>query len=203
MAFQKVVNTAEISVIYTSQTIPVQNTFYAEFAGGYTLANVQALVDALDNNIGIGWLGDQHSDCSYLRTEGRGLELENDVFASNNDSAGPGSGASGAMPNNVTLSIKKESGLTGRSARGRSYWIGALKGELLTADENFFKTAYVDLIVANIDLIRTTTNGVSGWQAVLVSRFTGGAERSEGKTFDWLSTIAVDDRVDTLRNRLS
>ncbi len=202
MVFQKVVDTAEISVIYTMQGVPVQNTFYGEFAGGYALTNVQALADALDNNIGIGWLGDQNSAASYVRTEVRGLEFENDVFASNNDSAGPGTSSAAPLPNNVTLAIKKESGLTGRSARGRSYWIGALAGEILASDENFFKTAYVDLVVANIDLIRTTTNGVAGWQAVLVSRFANGVERSEGKTFDWLSSIAVDERVDTLRNRL-
>ena len=202
MAFQAVPDVVEVSVIYTMNGVPVQNTFYAERAGGYDLADVESLIDSIDNNVGIGWLPDQAVEASYVRTEGRGLAKENDVFASNNDSAGPGSAASGALPGNVTLSIKKESGLTGRSARGRSYWIGPPRGELKAADENEFETAYVALVVANIDLIRSTITGLAGWQAVLVSRITNGAPRPFGETFDWLSTVAVDERVDTMRNRL-
>ncbi len=202
MAFQKVVNTVEIAVIGSVNGKVIQNTFYAEHDTPYNLADVVSLIDSIDNNVGIGWLPDQASDYDYLRTEGRGLEFENDVFASNNDSAGSGSGASSSLPNNVTISIKKESGLTGRSARGRTFWMAPLKGELVVANENFFESAYVALIVADVDLIRSTITGLAGWQAVLVSRFSGGLERDEGETFNWLTTVAVDNRVDTQKGRL-
>lgn len=203
MAFQKVVDTAQISVIYTYNGEPAQNVFYAEHAGGYLLADLVALADQIDANVGLTWLPDQPAQASYVRTEVRGLAVENDLLVINNDTAGSGGDAGEALPGNVTFSIKKSSPFTGRSARGRTFWIGIPRSRLEVADRNELTALYVSEIVANVDLIRSQTNIVPGWQAVLVSRFTEGAKRSEGVTFDWVSSSAVDLVVDTNRGRLS
>lgn len=202
MAFQKVVDTVEIDMIYTLNGTTVQNVFYGLLPGGYQQADIQAVADAVD----LAWPAtiqpDQPNEVAYVRTEVRGLAVENDITAQSAVSAGVGSHIGSAHPNNVTFSIKKFSGLTGRSARGRSYWIGIPANESQTTDENLLEALYVSQIVADIDFIRSTINGVGLWQAVLVSRFANGAKRSEGKTFPWVGTTNVDLRVDTQRGRL-
>jgi hypothetical protein len=203
MAFQRVPNTAEIDVIYTLNAITVQNVFYAEFAAGYALADLQTLADAIDLNLAASWLPDQPPEALYDRTEVRGLNAEFDFAVTQNANAGPGTHVSSTLPNNVTLSIKKISGLTGRSARGRTYWIGIPENQMLVGDENQLQPAYVDLVVADVDFVRQRINLQAGWAAVLVSRFAGGEKRAEGITFPWTGSVAVNTRVDTQRARLS
>lgn len=202
MAFQPVVDTVEIDIIYTQNGEPVQNVFYAELPGGYVLADLVALAGVIDAQVQGTWKTQQNTDTIYIRTEVRGLAVVNDLTASDNTNTGPGVHIGGSSPNNVTLAVKKASGLTGRSARGRTYWIGCARAELLGSDENRFVSAYVASLVAAVDSIRSSINGTPLWVPVLVSRFTAGLPRASGKTFPWVSTVSVDTRVDTQRGRL-
>ena len=202
MAFQPVVDTVEIDMIFTQNGVVAQNVFYAELVGGYILADLQALATQVDIQWQGTWRAQQPPEVSYVRTEVRGLALPNDITASANANANPGTHAGGALPNNVTIAIKKSSGLTGRSARGRTYWIGVPTSVLSTVDENNLTPAYVALAVAAVDSIRTSIIAVPPWLPVLVSRFENSAPRSTGKTFPWVTTVNVDVRVDSQRGRL-
>ncbi len=202
MAFQAVPDTAEIDVIYTLNAVLVQNVFYAEFLGGYTLADLQALADVVDLRVGASWLSLQPPEAIYLRTEVRGLALPNDLLASQGLSGGPGTAIGASMPNNVTVSIKKTSGFTGRSARGRTYWIGIAGVELNPANENLLDSTFVANCVAAVGGIRADITTLPVWTPVLVSRFTAGVPRAFGKTFPWVGEVNVDLRVDTQRGRL-
>lgn len=202
MAFQSVPETAEINVIYTYNGETVQNVFYAEMSGGYTLANVQELADEVDIAVGENWLDIQPPEAVYQRIEVRGLEFQNDVFATANLNTGPGEDLSSALPNNVTISIKKTSGLTGRSARGRTYWIGIPQSQITASNENILASAFIAEVEVEVGRIRTRINTTGTWEAVLVSRFTNGAERPVGVTFVWTSTVCVNAVVDTQRGRL-
>ncbi len=202
MAFQPVPDVAQVNVVYTYNGEPVLNSFYGKLDGGYTLADLTALAVATDLKVGGNWLALQPSEAVYVRTEVRGLAVENDLIATANANAGPGVDLGEGLPNNVTLSLKKQSGFTGRSARGRTFWIGIPRSSLLDSDENFFKSFSVTAIVAAIEQIRSGINATLAWDAVLVSRFTGGLQRPFGITFPWASTVAVNERVDTLRGRL-
>lgn len=202
MAFQSVPKTAEIDMLYTLQGVAVQNVFYAELPTVYSQADLQALADAVD----LAWPAtiqpDQAPDVAYVKTEVRGLEFQNDLVVESAVSAGVGTHVGPSLPNNVTFAIKKTSGLTGRSARGRTFWIGIPRTELDPLDENLLIALYASQIVADIDFIRSTINGVLLWDAVLVSRFTLSAKRPVGITFSWAGTTNVDLRVDTQRGRL-
>lgn len=202
MAFQAVPDTAEIDMIFTMNGVAAQNVFYAELSGGYVKADLEALAAQIDLQWDGTWKVNQPAEVSYLRTEVRGLALENDLVVTDATSAGVGTHIGNITPNNVTFAIKKESGLSGRSARGRTYWIGIPTGELLIADENQLKSAYITLIVDAVDDIRQGIVALTGWQPVLVSRFQNSAKRSVGVTFPWISSINVDTRIDTQRGRL-
>lgn len=202
MAFQAVPDTAEVDVIYIQSGEIVQNSFYASLAGGYALADLVALAAAVDAVMVSDWLPSQVVDAIYLRTEVRGLAFENDIVAENSDGGGAGALGGLPMPNNVTFAVKKSSGFTGRSARGRTFWIGMPQNKLQVTNENLIISSYVTEVQNAVDAVRAAINAVAGWTPVLVSRFADGLKRDEGVTFPWIGTSNVNSVVDTLRGRL-
>lgn len=200
MAFQSVPETVEVTANYVQNGIPLQMTFHAKRAGGYSEAQMVSLIGGFDGEVGSEFLPAQTEDTTYLKTIARGLEDENDIVVEDNSNAGAGTVLEQGLPNNVTIAIKRTSAFTGRSARGRVYWIGLALSHLDT-DENFITLAANTPIVDAIDSFRT--NAITfGWVPVIVSRFTGGAKRAEGVTFDWITTSNEDLRVDSQRGRL-
>jgi len=200
MAFQRVPETAEATTIFDANNISVQMTFYGRFVGGYSLADMLALANNVDFVVGNDFLPLMTQDILYDRTNVRGLDKIDDIEVSDQSAAGPGGVASGGLPNSVTLAIQRNSGLTGRSSRGRVFWLG-LASNQLTTDENFVATATVTAIVAAVTAMQNQINS-SGWTPVIVSRFTLGAQRPEGVTFPWTNTLAIDERVDSRRDRM-
>lgn len=202
MAFQAVPNAVEISMIFTQNGETCQNNFQALLPGGYLLADLQALATQIDINWQGNWRSEQPPEVTYVRTEVRGLAVPNDLIASDNTSSNPGLYGGTTLPNQVTFSIKRESGLTGRSARGRCYWIGVPQAEVEPLNENMLKAPFAALIVANVDTVRTSIAAVGLWEPVIVSRFANGLARSPGITFPWVSTTNVNLVLDTQRGRL-
>lgn len=202
MAFQAVPDTAEIDIIFTLNAEIVQNVFYAELPGGYTLVDLQALADKVDLQVQGTWKSQLAPEAIYVRTEVRGLAFENDLVAQQTLSNGPGVHTGAVLPNQVTFSIKKTSGLTGRSARGRTYWVGVPDNVLQVGNENLVSGVWAAAVVAAVGTLRTAIATVGLWEPVLVSRFTGGLPRATGVTFNWVGETNVDQRVDTLRGRL-
>lgn len=202
MAFQRVPNTVQVSIVYLQNGETMINTFYGTFIGSYTQADLDLLALNVDLTVTNFWRPLQTLDTTYVRTEVKGLDAENDFVAENNDSSGVGGDASGGLPNSVTLSIKKSSGLSGRSARGRIYWMG-IPSNKLQSNENFVSASYITAVEDAVDLIRDAIDTTSSFEATLVSRFSNGVQRVLGVTFNWTSTTCVDQVVDTQRGRLS
>lgn len=200
MAFQSVPETAEITFVYQQNVKNVVNTVHAVRSGGYTEAQITALATVMDLAAASELIPAMVADAAYLRVEVRGLENENDFLAFGATSADVGALTGPGLPNNVTLSIKRASTKTGRSARGRWYFVGLAASDLLGNENRVDETAVLAKIAA-VEGIRTAILD-GNWTPVIVSRFTGGSQRAEGKTFDWVSTVAVDGNVDSMRGRL-
>lgn len=202
MAFQAVPETAEIDHIFTNNGVTVQNTHYAKLPGGYSLANLQELADAIDEVFDDTFKTEMCPEASYIRTDVRGLAVENDLLATQNAGAGVGTHGGASLPNNCTFAIKKLSGKTGRSARGRVFWVSLPETELAAGNENTVVPAFITSMVADINQIRIIIGNTGLWEPVLVSRIQNGAKRETGVTFDWFSTTNTDNIVDTHRGRL-
>ncbi len=200
MAFQSVPNTADIVITYLQNSVQVQNVLQAFLTAQYDLNDLQTLADAVDLAVAADWLPIQTVDCSYIRTTVRGLEFENDEEATADASAGPGENLGNGWPNSVTFTVKKQSGLTGRSARGRVYWIGLFRGQV-QANENKLNIVDADNVEAAVDAMRAAITATI-WQAVIVSRFSNKVQRPTGIVFNWVSSDAVDINIDTQRRRL-
>jgi len=200
MAFQPVPNTADIVITYLQNSVQMNNVLQAFLSTQYTLADLQLLADAVDVAVAASWLPIQTLDTNYIRTTVRGLEFENDQEAFADANAGLGANVSPGLPNQVTFVIKKQSGLTGRNARGRVYWIG-LPSANLQVDENKLTIGAADQVEAAVDAMRAAISATI-WQAVIVSRFKDKVKRATGVVFNWVSSDAVDIDVDTQRPRL-
>ena len=201
MAFQAVPDTAEVTVVYTQNGEVITNTFAARLPGGYNLADLNTLATTVDNFMPGGLLPRMTVDSAYVRTEVRGLANENDLATEASANAGPGLDPIEGLPNNCTLSVKKASPFTGRSARGRWYVVG-LPQNALAGDENAWSLAVVDDVVAALEALRVLV-AATVWIPVIVSRFNAGLPRDFGVTFDWIVTTAVDAFVDSQRGRLT
>lgn len=200
MAFQSVPNGAEIVITYSGHGQEFKNVLNATHLGGYVLADLVALAVAVDASVAADWLTIQSLDYIYLNTVVRGLEFINDQEVLNSTNTGPGLGAAAALPDNVTLSVKKSSGLTGRGARGRLYWIGTTLTQIAT-NENQYTTAGAAQILGSVGAMRNAIAATT-WVPAIISRYLDGVKRAQGAAFPWISTVLVNNNVDSQRRRL-
>jgi len=200
MAFQSVPDCAEIDVhgAWLPGGKVRQMTFYAVRAGGYDLDALQTLVDAVDAWAVASLRPLLAVDFTYLGTEVRGLELENDQVASSGAGFGVGGVATASLPGNVAIAVKRLSGFTGRSARGRVFWFNLGESQV-TAD--IVSTAHGNAILAALDSLDDAVFG-AGWQSVIVSRQHNGVVRPVGVVFALVNWALTDFVVDSQRQRI-
>lgn len=201
MAFQPVANAATAFVQCTCNGVNVGFTLNFFRAAGYVQADLDNLASAVDQWMGTEMLPLLSNNLTYVGTEVRGLENEEDLTSFDDDSTGAGGVVADPSPNNVTFCVKRLSGFTGRSARGRVYLPGIPRTFLDGVNENFVTSAaaanWVDALLAVLSYVIT-----HGWIEIIISRWNEGMKRSEGVSFgitDWTNS---DLRVDTMRRRL-
>lgn len=205
MSFQRVPDTALVTVSFELDGDAFANTFYYEADAGYSQGDLDTLGSAVDGTPAHGLLALLQAQVTYTGTTVQGLNSINDLSAFWRSSPLAG-GVTGVrpLPINVAFVVSKRSGLSGRSARGRVY-IGGLPSYATYFEPPSFQTMYdtaVAQFVAAIDAFRTVTGSLPAWQPVLVSRYTDGAKRAEAVTFNWTATIANSRDVRTRRDRL-
>lgn len=200
MAFQSVPETARADVLYQySPEVIVENTFYFRHVGGYNQTQIDALATTVDGWAGIQARAQISTEMSYLRTEIVGLASENDLSATASAGAGAGAIASSRMPGNVTFAVRRLSGLTGRSARGRVFWPPLCEIDCVG---NALIASRADAIVAALDNLQQAVSIIQ-WGGVIVSRFAAGVKRPFGVTFAITDWSYVNLFLDSQRGRLS
>jgi hypothetical protein len=179
----------------------MQNNFHAVLEGGYAESDLDDLATAVGAVVDTVWKPLWAEDVNFLYVEVTGLDDETDLHILDNTYAGGGEVTGGfTLPDNVTKAITLRSGFTGRSARGRVFWIGA-KAADLSGDENIFTTAALNAWVSAVDDVRAAIL-VANWTPVIVSRFHNGSKRETGVTQAWTNTGYYDSSVDARRDRL-
>jgi len=200
MAFQRVPETAEAVLSIGSQGIIMTNTFYFRKTGGYGQVDIDDLAAAVDGWVGAHYRARLSAEATYFGTNVRGLDQVNDLTAVNTTSAGIGGVVGEILPLNVSFAIKRLSGLTGRSARGRIF-VPGIPTSQLDANENFVLATYAD---GNVDALNELKidAALAGWQEVIVSRFENNVKRPLGVLFVVVNYAYTDLIVDTQRGRL-
>lgn len=110
-----------------------------------------------------------------------------------------GGNAGGALPNNVTICSKFNTGLTGRSRRGRSYFAGLPQGALQPDQQRITSTFQTQLQAAWADLRSSLIT--AGFEWVVASLYTDGAPRVTGVTTP-ITSATVNTALDSQRRRL-
>ena len=125
-------------------------------------------------------------------------------LAYNNSGTLAGSGVGGLYPPQVTVCVSLRTGLSGRSYRGRLYFIGLGTGNVITG--GLITQATATALANNFNTLRTAMV-TAGYALCVLSLYSG--KDSNGKKIPRaagiatpVTTIAVGLRVDTQRRRL-
>ena len=180
-------------------TVIVSFSMYARQAVAYDSDLIADLAEATDLWMGTELLPLLSDNVSYTITNVRGLESENDIERSSSVSAAQGGVAAVPLPNNIAFVVKRLSGLTGRSARGRVY-VPGIPTSAQTSNENFVGQTFADNVLAAFNEFQSYLTG-TGWTEVIVSRYTAGAKRLLGVTFPVVNWEYTDFRLDSRRDR--
>ena len=203
MAFQECPACAELFTEYRLPDNSVAGNVFHFFWGGSGIITAPALEQLVTS-----WLTSWNlhvkarvsNQVSLIRLSARSLETET---APNYERvlspAVPGTINSPAVPNNVTLSVKLGTGYTGRSSRGRFYFIGLSE---LASVGNFVQASEIPLIVNAWDDLREEIALSTEFFWAVLSRQTDGVERPTGLTRIITQISCVDNRIDTQRRRL-
>jgi len=201
MAFQSVPDTAQASVVWTANGQRCSMTFDFTKITSYTQGDIDQLaigVDVWAVNEFVPLLSNQ---VMYEGVFVRGLESQIDLEAQETDNAQLGSVASAPLQNHSCLSVKRVTGFTGRSARGRVYFPLHVTNVDAT-NEDFVGTASADLIKDALDEI-IDVDGGSGWDHCVVSRIRNGVVLSPAVRIPVTEYIVVDREIDTQRRRMA
>lgn len=101
---------------------------------------------------------------------------------------------------NVVLALKKVTGFTGKSFRGRVYHFGLCSGDVINT--NYCTTATINSLEAAYNESLVLVGGLNNYDQVLVSRYADKQPRTTGILTLIQDFQAVDQRFDTNRKKL-
>jgi len=197
MPFQAVPDTVEVLVSGTFNGIPWQNTFYYNYVTPPDEEQLGDLLDDLNDVITSDWLPLMPANVAVTSLYARDLASEVAAQALLGLIGSVGSASGAALPTFNSLAISRRSGFTGRSARGRIFWVGFTEAQV---SDNTVDGTVLNDIVAAIEAFDAAAN-LASFTPVIVSRYTAGALRPTGVTFDIQTWFATDNKVDTRRSR--
>lgn len=113
----------------------------------------------------------------------------------------PDTGTVGAppLPNNVTIASKLSSGLTGRSYRGRSYFVGLTPAYILADNQHINPTMSTAFNAMWEDLLSRIV--ALGFELAILSLRNGGADRTSG-VLTAVTNVLTNTVLDSQRRRL-
>ncbi len=199
MAFQSVADTAEAVINFDNIGQPGINRVNFQKTGGYDQDDIDALAALVDAWVFDDYLPLINIGVDYLFTRVRGLESAVDLEATEDENAGPGTQAGTGAPAQQSFVTQLQTGATGRSARGRFYWMPTVitvfdtARTLLQAQADAYVDAMADLVAAAAAV---------GWDMVVTSRYTAGAARPTGVNRIVTDVTAPNLNLDTQRRRV-
>jgi len=199
MAFQPVPNGAEVLIVAEQSGEACYNTFYFTKTGAWGQADLQDLVDEIDPLWAAWTTAFMGNSYSYLRTEARDLRTAIGVQASQDASANTGAVSGAGLPNNTCIALARQSGLTGRSSRGRVYFPLNVAGNLSSNNvvSSTFRAGAITLVTAiGVEALALD------WTPVIVSRQQAGVVLTNALTYPIITWTFTDTVADSQRRRL-
>jgi hypothetical protein len=203
-------NTALIEMVYSWGTQIVENTFHVQGSAPFTSSDLQALTqnvfDLWDSTGGSSWHNQRSTLCMLNQIKGRALDTASSpvyiytLVAPRGGIIGPGT----SLPGNVTFCVTLQTGLAGRSFRGRIYAPGISSAVLQSAPNyDLISAAQANAYVASINaLIAQIPAFNSAWHLVVTSYYHAGAWRATAVNTRVINAAYADLALDSQRRRL-
>lgn len=203
MAFHPVPSTAQVVMQYLCCDQVCQNTYWVKGTGTWDATQLEALAVAFEGWESTTAHGERHTDCALTEVRCTDYNVADSfqfIAATNIVGLQP----LPACPNNVTISIKAVTGLSGRAKRGRTYWIGiptaALNGG---GHDQTLTTGYLGAVVSHLTALADGTVVLpNGGELVVAHRRSGSAFFTPAQTFPIITFQAADLFLDSQRRRL-
>ena len=198
MPFVPLPNTAEVALRFSQDGQFVANVWHVR----YEAVPTQALMQTIANNTIFTWQGSLRpivsNDVTLLEVSVVDQSVQNGVASllaptTNNT----GQNLSPMMPNGTTVAVKRATGQTGRSFRGRIYHIGLTEEQVLR--NNVTPSIVTALTAAYNDFIDAYESIKCEW--VVASRVANGAPRPIGVTTP-VTGCSTNPTIDSQRRRL-
>lgn len=199
MAFIPIPNGAEVVVRGTLSGENVVNTFNFTHEGEWGLTELQALVDAVDDQWATNMLPLLSNGYTYVRTDGRDMRTSVGVIATADAGAGAGTVTGGWLPNNCALAVARKTGLAGRAARGRIFLTGIPVS--VESPQNHVTSGFATAVTAVLNGLDVAAQSVN-WTEVVAHRVSGGVPLSTAVVYTVLEWLVVDLVLDSMRRRL-
>jgi len=198
MPFIPVPDTVQLEIRGTLAGEQVENTFYYLSAGTIDQTLLDAITLAADTYV-TAEIGQFSTNFVYRESYARDLS-DSTFLSSLLPATGTPTGAfTGPRANNETFAFKRTSGFSGRSARGRIFWMGIADG--MCASANLVDPAWSNPTVDWLEALDAVI-ALEGVTPVIVSRYNAGVPRTTGVTYPLLTWTYTDLRIDTLKGRL-
>jgi len=199
MAFVPVPNTLAVDVIYELSGQRVENTLYFESPGGWSAAEISVWLANLRTLIETDLLPLLHTSLQLVQLVGTLLDAVDSISIIALVSPPVGGSVSGTqLPNNVTYTVQFKTALLGRSFRGRNYVPGIPQTGISANNiDATLRTGLLDFY--------TTMQALAvseGFEWVVVSRVSGGVDRTTGVTTPVTTPATADSFLDSQRRRL-
>ncbi len=200
MAFIPAENTARVELVYNDIGQICENVYHVLLDHQPTASDLTDICDAF-----VSWWDTDMQPivsvgCQLFKIIARDLTEEGGVgieYTTGLPLTGTGTSS---LTTAITLATKWSTGLSGRSFRGRSYFVG-MPADALSADPNIVSTTFASNADAAAEaLIGTMIAG--GWQLVVASFFHNLLPRTSAVLTPIISA-SVDRFVDSQRRRLT
>ena len=196
-------------MIYTWSGQIIENTFHVQKSSPFLVADLVVLANAFDLWDSTGatrWQLSRKAECLLTQIKTRALDTSSSpvyIFVLP-VSRGGAAGSGGALPGNCTFCLTLQTGLAGRSQRGRIYLPGLSTGDLQAApNQSLVTAARANIYVASLNALVSQIAALSASHKLVVTSYrTGGAWRSSGVNSLVLNAAYADLAVDSQRRRL-
>lgn len=200
-------NTALVELVYTFGGEIIENTFHVQKGSPFTLAQLQALATAFDTWDSTGankWQAVRPIGCTLIQVKTKGLDSQAaPVWIYTLPAARNGSLNALPMPGSVTFCITLQTGLAGRSQRGRIFAPGLIVSDVgNTPNNNIISSGRANGYVASINaLIAQVAALGAGYALVVTSYYNNGAWRTTASNTPVTNAAYADLKVDNQRRR--
>lgn len=200
MAFVPTANGVKVCLRYNQNGETTCNIFHVDNGAPATLADLTTIAETFLDWWGTNLQSLQENSTALVAIECKALDSVSAPGIEFTDGLPiAGTNSSGALPNNVTVAVKWNTGLSGRSFRGRTYHVGLAVDQITGGAQELgvaVVSAFRDAYSALIDALTTL-----GKPLVVLSLFNGGIARSNGLMTTIINAF-VNRVLDSQRRRL-